>query len=95
MEYYVYVLANVTNVAIYVGVTNNLVRRVSEHKTHLTPQSYTAKYDVTKLVYFEHTSSVNAAISREKQLKSWSRSRKNELIAAQNPMWNDLYSTLL
>ncbi len=93
--YYVYILANSTNVTIYTGVTRNLARRVYEHKHHVDPRSFTAKYHVDKLVYFETTSSVTAAIEREKQIKSWSRARKNELIDRGNPGWKDLYPTLL
>ena len=76
MEYYVYILSNKLNTAIYTGVTRDLVRRVYEHKHHMDPNSYTAKYDVTKLVYYESTSDVNAAIEREKQIKGWNRKRK-------------------
>ena len=95
MSYYVYILANITNVAIYAGVTNDLLRRVHEHKTDADPQSFTARYGIHKLVYFEETSDVYAAISREKQLKSWSRKRKNQLIESSNPEWRDLYPDLL
>ena len=95
MPYYVYILANITNVAIYAGVTNDLLRRVHEHKTDADPQSFTARYGIHKLVYFEETSDVYAAISREKQLKSWSRKRKNQLIESSNPEWRDLYPDLL
>ena len=77
MEYYVYILSNHLNTVIYTGVTRDLVRRVYEHKHHLDPDSFTAKYDVTKLVYYESTSDVKAAIEREKQIKGWNRKRKN------------------
>ena len=93
--YYVYILSNSTNVTIYTGVTNDLLRRVYEHKQELDPKSFTARYHVHKLVYFEETTDVYAAISLEKQIKSWSRKRKNELIAGQNPEWQDLYTELL
>ncbi len=95
MPYYVYILANTTNVAIYVGVTNDLIRRIHEHKSDAEAQSFTARYGIHKLVYFEETGDVYAAISREKQLKSWSRKRKNDLIEALNPNWHDLYPLLL
>ena len=95
MSYYVYILSNETNVAIYIGVTNDLVRRVYEHKTHADPNSHTAKYEIHKLVYFEETSDVRAAIEREKQLKGWNRARKNRLISGKNPTWADLYDSLL
>ena len=77
--YYVYMLANITGTVVYTGVTNDVVRRVYEHKHNLDPNSFTAKYDVHKLVYFEETSSSYAAISREKQIKSWNRKRKKSV----------------
>ena len=95
MQYYVYILANATNVAIYVGVTNDLIRRIHEHKTNADPRSHTARYGIHKLVYFEETTDVKAAIEREKQLKSWNRARKNRLIENSNPSWEDLYERLL
>ena len=95
MNYYVYILANNTNVAIYTGVTRDLARRVYEHRNHLGPKSYTAKYDIRKLVYFEQTTDVRSAIEREKQIKSWSRARKNALVETMNPEWKDLYLTIL
>ena len=93
--YYVYMMANATGTVVYTGVTNNVVRRVYEHKHNLDPESFTAKYDVHKLVYFEKTSSCYAAISREKQIKSWNRKRKNKLVESINPKWDDLYDSLL
>ena len=95
MNYYVYILASATNVTIYIGVTNDLIRRVYEHRNHLSPDSFTSKYDVHKLVYFEQTSDVSAALEREKQLKGWRRSKKNALIETMNPEWKDLYPDLL
>ena len=95
MSYYVYILASATNVRIYIGVTNDLIRRVYEHRNHLAPDSFTSKYDVHKLVYFEQTSDVSAALEREKQLKGWRRSKKNALIETMNPEWKDLYPDLL
>ncbi|MBQ3214963.1 MAG: GIY-YIG nuclease family protein [Oscillospiraceae bacterium] len=95
MNYYVYILSNATNVAIYTGVTNDLVRRVYEHRHHADPSSYTARYNVFKLVHYEYTSDVRSAIAREKQIKSWSRAKKNQLISANNPHWVDLYPTIL
>jgi len=90
MDYYVYILANRANTTIYTGVTNDLLRRVEEHRMHLDPHSFTARYNVEKLVYFEQTSDAYEAISREKQIKSWSRNRKNKLIESMNPNWDDL-----
>ncbi len=93
--YYVYILTNATGTVVYTGVTNDLVRRVYEHKHNVDPNSFTAKYSVHKLVYFEQTSSRYEAISREKQIKSWSRKKKNQLVEAKNPQWEELYEQLL
>ena len=93
--YYVYILTNITGTVVYTGVTNDVVRRVYEHKHNLNSNSFTAKYGVHKLVYFEETSSSYAAISREKQIKSWNRKRKNQLVESINPKWEDLYDSLL
>jgi len=95
VAYYVYILANNTNVAIYTGVTKDIVRRVYEHRHELDPKSFTAKYGIHKLVYFEETNDVRAAIDREKQIKSWKRAKKNQLIEAINPRWVDLYPSIL
>lgn len=95
MAYYVYILANKTNVAIYTGVTRNLIRRVYEHKHHADPGGFTAKYDIDRLVYFEQTTDIYAALEREKQIKSWRRAKKNELVETMNPRWEDLYPKLL
>ena len=93
--YYVYILASNNNSTIYVGVTNNLIRRVYEHKNSLDPKSFTSRYHVTKLVYYEDTSDAYGAIEREKQIKSWNRQRKNKLIESKNPKWNDLYHSIM
>ena len=95
MSYYVYCLANATNVAIHAGITNDLLRRVGEHRSHADPRSFTARYDISKLVYFEETSDPYSAIQREKQIKSWNRARKNKMISAFNPTWDDLYDRLI
>ena len=95
MSFYVYILANVNNRVIYTGVTNNLLRRIYEHKQHLDKSSFTARYNIDKLVYFEETSSNRAAIEREKQIKSWSRKKKDLLIISKNPDWQDLYDSIL
>ena len=89
MQYYVYFLTNRTNSVLYVGVTNNLQRRLYEHKNELA-DGFTKRYHVHKLVYFETTTDVRATIAREKQIKSWSRARKNALIETMNPKWEDL-----
>lgn len=95
MDYYVYIMASTSNYTVYVGVTNDLVRRVYEHRTGADPDGFTARYGVKKLVYFESTPDVRSAIEREKQLKSWSRRRKNALIEGMNPAWRDLYPQLI
>ena len=95
MLYYVYILANATNVAIYTGVTRDLVRRVYEHKHSLDPNSHTSKYKIHKLVYYEATGDVYSALSREKQIKGWSRAKKNALVNTVNPKWEDLYPSIL
>ena len=95
MTYYVYVLASATNYSVYIGVTNDLIRRVYEQRMHADPHSFTSQYNVHKLVYFEETSDIKAALEREKQLKGWRRSKKNTLIEMKNPQWRDLYPDLL
>ena len=76
MNYYVYILASATNYTIYIGVTNDLIRRVYEHRGHLDQDSFTSQYNLHKLVYFEQTSDIRAALEREKQLKGWRRFKK-------------------
>lgn len=88
-EYFVYILSNFTNTTLYVGVTNDLKRRLCEHQNKLLP-GFTEKYHVNKLVYYEKTTDVNAAIQREKNLKKWNREWKIELIKKNNPMFKDL-----
>ena len=88
-KYYVYMLTNVKNTVLYTGVTNDLQRRVYEHKNKLI-DGFTKKYNVNKLVYFEETTDVRSAITREKQIKGWVRIKKDALIATQNPEWKDL-----
>ena len=95
MSYYVYILANANNRVIYTGVTNDLIRRVYEHKQHFDKSSFTARYNVDKLVYFEETPSNLAAIEREKQIKGWNRKRNNKLVESKNPNWKELYDDLL
>ena len=95
MQYYVYILTNQNHTVLYTGVTKDLIRRVYEHKNHADPNSFTAKYKVYKLVYFEETSDINAAIEREKQIKSWKRERKISLIMESNPRYLDLYESIL
>ena len=95
MSFYVYILTNRNNRVLYTGVTNDLVRRVYEHKHHLIKNSFTAQYNVDKLVYFEETSSSRAAIEREKQIKGWNRTHKNKLVETKNPQWVDLSEQFL
>ncbi|MBQ7099760.1 MAG: GIY-YIG nuclease family protein [Oscillospiraceae bacterium] len=92
--FYVYLLTNRNNRVLYTGVTNDLVRRVYEHKHHLIQNSFTDQYNVDKLVYFEETSSSRAAIEREKQIKGWNRTRKNALVNGMNPAWEDLWERI-
>ena len=95
MQYYVYILTNKNRNVLYTGVTKDLIRRVYEHKNHLDKGSFTAKYNVTNLVYYEETTDIRAAIEREKQIKSWSRIKKMFLIREMNPAMEDLYPILL
>lgn len=92
---YIYILSNQTNVAVYTGVTNDLIRRVYEHRSEFDSHSFTAKYHIHKLVYFEQINDITDAIKREKQIKSWSRAKKNALVEKMNPEWKDLYDTLI
>ncbi|GAB3636525.1 GIY-YIG nuclease family protein [Hymenobacter arcticus] len=87
--YYVYILTNPYHTVLYIGVTNNLERRVSQHKAG-AQEGFTKKYNVTKLVYFEQSPDVKQAIEREKQLKAGSRAKKLALINELNPTWQDL-----
>ncbi len=87
---YVYFMTNSNNKVLYLGVTNNLERRVWEHKNNTNPSSFTCRYHCHKLVYYEYTNSIEGAIAREKQLKNWKRQWKNELIEKMNPGWLDL-----
>ena len=89
MQYYVYILANWNNEVLYIGVTNDLERRLYEHKMKLV-DGFAEKYNVNKLVYYEYTNEVEAAIAREKQLKGWKRAKKDVLVARMNPEWKDL-----
>ena len=91
---YVYILTNRPNGVLYTGVTNDLIRRVSEHKNHCV-EGFTKKYNLKNLVYFETFNIVPDAIQREKQIKGWTRRKKILLIESKNPGWRDLYWTLL
>jgi len=92
--YFVYILASKRNGTLYVGMTNDLARRVFEHKSGLI-EGFTKKYSIGKLVYFESTNDVNEAILREKRLKKWKRQWKIDLIEKSNPDWRDLSDDFL
>ena len=87
-QYYVYIMTNKSR-TLYTGVTNNLRRRVFEHKHHLI-DGFTKKYNITKLVYYEETNDIREAIAREKQIKGWLRKKKIALIESTNAEWKDL-----
>jgi putative endonuclease len=89
-EYYVYILASKKNGTLYIGVTNNLLKRVYEHKNNIVG-GFTQKYNVHNLVYYEVHNDIKNAITREKQMKKWKRQWKIELIEKSNPHWKDLY----
>ncbi len=91
--FYVYILASKKDGVLYVGITNDLIRRIYEHRNDLV-EGFTKKYFVHKLVYYESTPDVSSAITREKQIKKWYRKWKVELIEKENPLWNDLYDSL-
>ncbi|MBP5438854.1 MAG: GIY-YIG nuclease family protein [Treponema sp.] len=92
--YYVYILSNYTNSTLYIGVTNDLKRRIYEHKNKLI-SGFSSKYNVNKLVYFEETTDIKSAIQRERNLKKWKREWKDELIKKNNPSFYDLSKELL
>ena len=87
--YFVYILSNWDDSVLYIGVTSNLPRRLYEHRNGLA-DGFTKKYNVHKLVYYQHTNDIYSAISREKQLKKWVRAKKNALISRMNPQWINL-----
>jgi putative endonuclease len=93
-DYFVYLLASQPNGTLYVGVTNDLIRRMHEHREGLV-EGFTKQYAIKLLVWFEFTPSIEAAIQREKQIKNWKREWKIALIAPENPQWRDLYPELL
>jgi putative endonuclease len=90
MKGFVYIMTNDNNTVLYTGVTSNLKKRVKEHKKKLHPGSFTRRYNIRKLVYFECFTSIGEAIKREKQIKGGSRKKKLELINSSNPEWRDL-----
>jgi putative endonuclease len=88
-NFYIYILTNWNDKVMYIGMTNNLERRLHEHKNKLV-DGFTKKYNVNKLVYYEHGTDVHAAIAREKEIKKWRREKKNNLVMTMNPEWKDL-----
>ena len=92
--YYVYMMSSTNNKVLYVGVTNNLVRRVYEHKIGLIG-GFTKKYNCKKLVWFKDTNDIKSAIQQEKRMKRWKRKFKENLISEMNPNWDDLYENLI
>ena len=88
--YYVYIITGYSNKVMYIGMTNDLKRRITEHKNQQI-DGFTKKYHVKKLVYFEEYTNPNEAIRREKELKGWRREKKNDLVETMNPEWKDLY----
>jgi putative endonuclease len=92
-QYYVYILTNYSNNAIYVGVTNDLKRRVHEHRDNFV-KGFCAKYGINKLVFYEISDNIEAAIAREKQLKAGSRKKKLDLVNKFNPEWKELYDSI-
>ena len=93
-QYYVYILANRKNGTLYIGVTNDVVKRVYEHKNNLV-EGFTKKYGVHTLVYYEQHDNPDNAIAREKRMKKWRRAWKIELIETDNPDWKDLYNDIV
>ncbi len=92
--HYIYIMASKRNGTLYIGVTNNLIKRIYEHKNNLV-ESFTRKYGIHDLVYYEQTEDVRSALQREKQLKKWNRKWKLRLIEEKNPEWKDLYDSLV
>ena len=93
MPYYVYILASRKDGATYVGITNDIVRRIYEHRIKAAP-GFTSRYNITRLVWFETYDDPASAISREKELKKWKRNWKTKLIESKNPRWEDLYESI-
>jgi putative endonuclease len=91
---YVYILASGTAGTLYIGVTSDLIKRISEHKNGINSR-FTRRYKVHRLVYFEELGSIESAINREKELKKWNRKWKIDLIEKENPNWNDLFPALV
>lgn len=88
---YIYVMTNKNKSTLYIGVTNNLERRILEHRIHYDKNSFTSKYNLEHCIYYEYFSDIQQAIAREKQLKNWNRKKKEILIQNMNPQWKDLF----
>ncbi len=93
-QYYIYLLTNKYNKVLYTGVTNNLVRRIYEHKTGIC-KGFSKKYNLHKLIYYEVFDDIDTAIAREKQIKFGSRNKKIQLVETMNPEWDDLYDKII
>ncbi len=94
MPYYIYLLTNNHNTVLYTGVTNNVTKRVFEHRQKLI-DGFTKQYNLNKLIYYEQYQDIRDAIKREKQIKGWTRKKKNSLVAEKNGAWKDLFPDLL
>jgi putative endonuclease len=92
---YVYILSNKNNTVLYTGVTSNLLKRIHEHKSKLFPNSFSSKYNINKLVYYNGFSTIDEAILEEKRIKGGSRLKKIALIESMNPQWDDLFEDIL
>ncbi|MBI2283850.1 MAG: GIY-YIG nuclease family protein [Bacteroidetes bacterium] len=88
---YIYIMTNKNKTTLYIGVTSNLFNRVQQHRNKFYPRSFSARYQLTYLVFYEQFSTIGEAIVREKQLKKWNRHKKELLIASTNPDWSDLW----
>ncbi len=88
--YFVYIMTNKNHTTLYIGVTNDLCRRIFEHKGHLVKDSFTERYNLEYCIYYEEFSSIDLAIQREKELKKWNRQKKEELINKKNPEWKEI-----
>ncbi len=92
---YVYIMTNKNKTALYLGVTSDLVNRVKQHKEHQFQNSFTDRYNIEFLVYYEELDTIEIAIAREKEIKKWSRPKKEVLVNSMNPEWKDLYASVL
>jgi len=93
-NYFVYMMTNKYNTVLYIGVTNDLKRRIFEHREKLV-EGFSSKYNCHKLVWYEQTNNIESAILKEKQMKKWKREYKNNIINEMNPEWNDLYEEII